>query len=389
MAKKRRIARLKKRVLRHPKVKKVTKKAKTTTQKTTKVTGEKIKSLSDQVVGTKEHGVEEVTAPRITNDSVAEHREQVLAEARRFIYPLHSRRRIVITSISIVLGLIAMTIILTGLMLYKFQSTSGFAYNISKLVPFPIARVDGRFVSYEQYLFEVRSSLYYLSNFTQEGVEIDSPEGQELIKETKRRILDKVQVDAVGYQLAKENGIEVSDEEIDEQIHIFEVRGGIDQSEGTLENVLAKYYDWDIKDLRRVVEHQLIKQKLLPILDEDANAKINTATEKLQSGMSFSDAVKQYSEDQNTAKNGGKVGKVTRDDTNLSNEALDAIFGLEEDQYSQPIALPNGYYIFYINDVIDESTVDVSQLVVYFFDLNTYLSDRLDHLAHRAYITIE
>jgi len=370
-------------------VKKVAEKAKQTTQKTKQQAEETIRSISDQVVGTKEHEAEEMDAPRITNDTVAEHREQVLSEARRFIYPLRSRRRIVITSVSIVLGLIALTILLTGLMLYKFQSTNGFAYNISKLVPFPIARVDGDFVPYEHYLFEVRNSLYYLTNFSQEGVEINSEEGQLLVKDTKQRILEKVQLDAIADKLAEENDIVVTEEEIDEQIADFKVHGGIDQSEGTLESVLAKYYNWDLDDLKRVVKEQLINQKLLPVLDTDAKQKIDLVSKKLAEGMSFAAAVKNYSDDQLSKSKNGEIGNVSRNDTNLSPEALEAIFSLKVGEYSEPITTSAGYSIFTVTNRLDKDTVEVSQILVQFFNLEDYLSNKLNSVAHRAYISID
>ena len=40
--------------------------------------------------------------PRITNETVAEHREEVLSSARKYIYPLqHSAHRVVIISVSL------------------------------------------------------------------------------------------------------------------------------------------------------------------------------------------------------------------------------------------------------------------------------------------------
>src|SRR6478672_386206 len=45
--------------------------------------------------------------PRITNETVAEHREEVLSSARKYIYPLsHSKRRIVAISAAIFVALL-------------------------------------------------------------------------------------------------------------------------------------------------------------------------------------------------------------------------------------------------------------------------------------------
>lgn len=370
------------------KARKLSKKAKRVTKKTKVQAAQTYKSVSEQVKGTKEHEQETIDAPRITTETVAEQREKVLSDARRFIYPLQSRRRVAFISLSILLGVFAFIVVSTGILLYGFQSTSAFAYNISRFVPFPVARVDGEFVSYENYLFEVRSSVHYLSNFAQEGVEVDSEEGQALVEDTKRKILEKIQRDKLAYQIARENGVTISNEEIDEQIVQFEKRGGIDQSEGTLESVLNKYYSWDIDDLRRDVKNQLVRQKLLPIVDEEANKKLDTVMTKVERGDDFSKLAGRYSDDAGTRASGGEIGTISRNDSSFSAQQIEAIFALKKGQRSQPVTTPTGYYIYKLNKVIDEDSVDISQIYIRFFDIDAYLAEQLEHVAHRAYIEI-
>ena len=77
--------------------------------------------------------------PKITNETVAEHREEVLSSARKYIYPLkHSRGRIVLISGSIAALTIVLFLVYVGLALYKFQSTNGFIYGVTEVVPFPV-----------------------------------------------------------------------------------------------------------------------------------------------------------------------------------------------------------------------------------------------------------
>src|SRR5581483_5186206 len=100
--------------------------------------------------------------PRITNDTVADHREDVLSSARKYIYPLqHSKHRVVRISVSIFLIVIVGFLLVCGLDLYKFQGTSGFIYDVTKILPFPVAKVDNTWVSYESYLFELRRNMHY------------------------------------------------------------------------------------------------------------------------------------------------------------------------------------------------------------------------------------
>jgi hypothetical protein len=67
----------------------------------------KLKSIKvpfKKVVKPTEERVDEALSnvPRITNDTVAEHREEVLSSARRFIYPLqHSKHSVVRISLGL------------------------------------------------------------------------------------------------------------------------------------------------------------------------------------------------------------------------------------------------------------------------------------------------
>lgn len=368
---------------------KVVKKARATTSKTTNQAKQTIKFVSGQVIGTERPRTEEFEAPRITTETVAENRQEVLTQARRFIYPLHSRRKVVLITSGIVAGVIGLIIGVTAFMLYGLKSTDSFVYNISRFIPYPVARVDGEFVRYEKYLFEVRNSIHYLRNYAQEGIDIDSAEGKELIKDTKNRILEKVMRDELVWQLADKYGIKISQEEIDDQIQEFEIRGGIEQSDTSLESVLSKYYDWDLNDLERVVKLQLAYQKLLPFVDDSANQRLAAIQAKLTDNADFAAVARELSEDENTKEGGGRIGTVDLNDHGLTAAAVDQIFSLEAGQLTGPIATAQGYYIYRIDKIIDADKRDVSQIFVAFFDIDSFLQERLDSLAHRAYITID
>src|SRR4051794_25950157 len=87
------------------------------------------------------------SVPRITNETVTEHREEVLASARKYIYPLqHSKHRVVRISLALLLVVIISFLAYCGLALYKFQSTSGFVYDVTKVLPFPVAKAGKSWV---------------------------------------------------------------------------------------------------------------------------------------------------------------------------------------------------------------------------------------------------
>src|ERR1035438_8088201 len=69
------------------------------------------------------------SVPRITNETVATHREDVLKSARKYIYPLqHSKNRIIIITSTIIIVFIVAFFSYCTLALYKFQSYSTFLY---------------------------------------------------------------------------------------------------------------------------------------------------------------------------------------------------------------------------------------------------------------------
>ena len=79
--------------------------------------------------------------PRITNETVAEHREEVLSSARKYIYPLqHSAHHVVIISLSLLVFVIVAFFTYCMFALYKFHSSNTFIYRITQVIPFPVAR---------------------------------------------------------------------------------------------------------------------------------------------------------------------------------------------------------------------------------------------------------
>jgi parvulin-like peptidyl-prolyl isomerase len=93
--------------------------------------------------------------PRITNETIAVHREEVLKGARKYIYPLqHSKHRIIMLTSWILVAAVGTFLVYSVLALYKLNQYNTFLYRTTQVVPFPIARVGDNFVAYENYLKE-------------------------------------------------------------------------------------------------------------------------------------------------------------------------------------------------------------------------------------------
>jgi hypothetical protein len=86
--------------------------------------------------------------PRITNETIAVHREEVLKGARKYIYPLqHSKHRIIVlTSVILSVAIIGF-LVYSGIALYKLNQYNTFLYRVTQVIPFPVGRVGSNFMS--------------------------------------------------------------------------------------------------------------------------------------------------------------------------------------------------------------------------------------------------
>ena len=112
-----------------------------------------------------EQPVSQENVPRITNETVAEHREEVLSSARKYIYPLqHSKHKIVLITTSLLIAAIVGFFTFTMISLYRVKSYSSFLYGVTKVIPFPVAKAGNNYVAYENYLFELKHYIHYYEN---------------------------------------------------------------------------------------------------------------------------------------------------------------------------------------------------------------------------------
>lgn len=290
----------------------------------------------------KRSSIDETTkVPRITTQNVAEHREDILKGARKFILPLQAtKNRIVAVSIAVFLLAILVFAATTVTLLYRVQSTSEPMYQLTRVIPYPVARIGSTFVAYENYLFELRHYIHYYEN--QQELSFESEAGQDQLNDYKKRALDKVVNDAYVKQLAEENGITVSEAEVDEQIRIAREQNRLGSSDQVFEDVLRDFWDWSVNDFRRSLRSELLLQKVLKQQDVEARDTIVEIKSKLQSGEEFGEVAKTYSEDIITKEEGGDFGLVDKSSRTVSQKAVDTLFSLDEGEVSDEVIVPYG-----------------------------------------------
>jgi parvulin-like peptidyl-prolyl isomerase len=313
-------------------------------------------------------------SPRITNETIIEHREAVLSKARKYIYPLsHSRRKIVVTTVSLVIAVVLAFMTYIVVNLYKMQTTTAFMYQITKVIPLPIARIGGTFVSYENYLFELRHYIHYFES--QQEIDFTSDAGKAQLKEQKKKSLENVVNYAYIKKIAAQKGISVSGQEVDGQIEMLRGQNKLGSDNQVFKDVLRDYWGWSVSDFRRSIYQELLTSKVLKTLDTDTLDRANGALAELKSGSSFADVTKKYSDDTATKDNGGQYGfLISSSSNNVPSQTIDTLFKLKAGETSQIIDIGYGLEIVKCISVQDDK-VEAARIFFAFSDINSLLND--------------
>ncbi len=325
-------------------------------------------------------------APRITTTSIATHREEVLSSARKYILPLqHSKHQIVIITTTLFIAAVLGFFGYTTVALYKFQNKSTFMYHVTQVLPFPVAKVGSHYVSYENYLFELRHFMHYYES--QQKTNFADQDGQEQLKDFKRRSLDKVINDAYVNRLAKQHNISVSSKEVNDQVAIVRSQNRLGSNDKVFEDVLKDYWGWSVDDFKRSLSQELLAQKVVSALDTDTHKRADSVLAQLQAGGDFTTLAKQYSDDPTKA-NGGDLGyAVDRTDRNLNATVTEALFKLQPGKYSSVIDA-GGSLVIVKNIEASGEKIRAAQIVFNFKDINTYVNDLKDTQKSQAYIKL-
>lgn len=312
------------------------------------------------------------TVPRITNETVAEHREEVLSRARKLIYPLqHSKHKVVKTSIAIFIVVLIGFFVYVGLSLYKFHSTNSFIYAVTKVLPFPVAKVGDSWVSYESYLFELRRNMHYYE--TQQRTDFATKSGKTQLDLLQKQAMAQVIQDAYVKQLAAANGVSVSSQAVDSQVAVVRSENRLGNNERVFNDVLNQFWGWNQNDFKRELKQQLLQQAVVAKLDTETNAQAQAALKQLQNGADFATVAKAQSEDPNSKASGGQYpAPITATTRDVSPIVTASLFKLKPGQVS---ALINTGYTLEIVKVTDSKpgSVTASHIQFVFLPIDKFV----------------
>jgi len=261
---------------------------------------------------------------------------------------------------------------------------------VASVVPYPVERVNGSFVTYGDYLFEVNANeMAYQNNAklnNQPSVNFTSKDGKTLLKQIQQHALDKLKSDAVVAQLASQKKVKVTDKQVNDLINqLYQRYGGKD----TLLKTLKQIYGWDISDLHRVLYKQLLATNLQtavqndPAADAAAKAKAQKVLAQIKDGGDFSALAKQNSQ-ASDASSGGDLGYFTKGQLPDNEQA--AAEALQPGQVSDVIKTQYGYEIIKVLDKKDDGSIHGQHILIETVDFNSYFQDKLNKAKVNTYI---
>lgn len=312
-------------------------------------------------------------------EKVEERREEVLAKGRKFKYPLQwTKHRVVINTILIAFIMIALVITGIWLGLYKLNMTDDFLFRITEIVPLPVAKVDGEDAKFSDYLMFYRSSMTSIER--QSGSEFDEGSVEELRAEYKNSALVEAEKYTYAAKLAKEQGIEVTDEEVANEFDRHLKIGGVDRSVEGFVKIIKDNFGLDKSEYERMLYLTLLKSKVEIAIDTNAAKTVNQVEQILaESGNDYAKVAEELGDKVSYQETGGLV-----DSKNIDGGRASEAMKLEPGESSGKFISINGdgyYFVKLINKT--ENEVNFVSIKVPF----TEFDKRFDALKNDGKIT--
>ncbi|MEO8105627.1 MAG: peptidylprolyl isomerase [Candidatus Saccharibacteria bacterium] len=326
------------------------------------------------------------SVPRITNETVAEHREAVLSSARKYIYPLqHSKHRIVRISVWLLAISFLMFFTYCGVGLYKFQLTTAFMSDVTRVIPFPVAKAGPAWVSYESYLFELRRSMHYYQ--TQQRANFSTPDGKVQLQRLKSQAMTEAVTTAYTKQLAAQNKVTVSSQEVDAEVQLVRSQNRL-SSDRVFKDVLNEFWGWNTEDFKRELKQQLLQQKVAAKLDSATQQRANVVLQQLRGGADFAAVAAQSSDDASTRANGGQYPEaITSTDHNIAPHVTAELFKLQPGQISTII--DTGYTLEIVKVIdVNGGKVHAAHISFNYKDISAFVKPLTDAHSPRHFIKI-
>jgi len=293
---------------------------------------------------------------------------------------LHLLRFIIVAAIVVVFGLI---FVAWGTYSEGWQNY--FVESVYRVVPYPAASVGyGNWITIADYNENAKAIRRFLENreAASGGGKFDfsTADGLKELAIIKKNVLTQLVDNKIIEVLAKQQGITVSNAELEETTNKI-----LDRDGKRAENIaqLNSLYNWEPKDFKeRVIKNLLYEQKLEDKikasgeLDKDIKEKVAAVSSKLASGEDFSEVAKNYSESP-SKQYGGLLPSFSREDapSAFANQA----FSMKQGEISLPIESEEGWHFIKIERKFQEGgkdKVEIRHIVLLKKTLQDWLQEK-------------
>lgn len=322
--------------------------------------------------------------PKTEREKVEERREEVLAQGRKFKYPLqYSKYKVIINTVIVGVVAIVAMIVVGWALLYKVQDTGNMIYRVTQVLPVSVAEVDGEKVRYSDYLMIYRSNLQTSEQQDgQLGVNEDAAAMREMYKEAAMRSAVEY---AYALKLGKELGVKVTDEEIDNAFDEHRKVGGVERSEESFLKIVRDNFGMNKSEYRRMLYLTLMKTKVAQEVDEKARGVAEQAEQLLAENGGDLFAVAETLGAEVEYEETGRLVDNMNVDGGRANKAMT----LEIGGVSGKFLSTNGdaYYFVKLNEKT-ETEVNYASLKIDFTEFDLKVAELYEKGLVKEYITI-
>ena len=275
-------------------------------------------------------------------EKVEERREEVLARGRKFKYPLqYAKHRLVFVTIIVAVVAVGLLIGAGYVALYKAQSESNVLYRLTQIAPIPVAKVDGEDVRYSDYLMIYRSSIAPVEQ--QQGKLGDDEDSETMRAHYKRLALTEAEKYTYAEKLARELGVEVTDEMVDEALKENRNVGGTERSEEAFKKILQDNFGLSEREYRRMLYLSLVQREVSVAVDKEAEATAKLVESRLNGEVNFNELASELGDKVVYEETGGLVDKM-----NVDGGRAAAAAKLEPGQVSKRFVSANGDGFYFV-----------------------------------------
>lgn len=306
--------------------------------------------------------------PKTEKEKLAKQRKEIISNGRKFKYPMqYAKHRLVIIATTI--GSLALILAITvgALALYRWQDTGDVLYRLTKILPVPVAKINGLHVRYSDYLMIYRSNIIPVEQ--QSGTLGANSDTDGMKNYYKRAALTKAEDYTYIMSLAKDLSISVSEKEITQTFDSHRKTGGIERSKESFLKVINDNFGMSESEYRRMLQFGLLQQKVSERIDIDANKTAEKVRSLLATTDNLQEIANQLGQSVIYEETGGLVSIL-----NVDGGRADAATQLETDKVSSQFTSSNGDGYYFVKLVKKtEKEVEYQSLKVPFSALQSEL----------------